>query len=75
MDTPHVGLPAAPFRALDHSEGLFLVLRHHPGWGERARRLIEGVTARLARNVPDWWSSMRGRWNCSARMRSKPDSR
>ena len=23
-----------------------------PGWGERARRLIEGVTARLARNVP-----------------------
>ncbi|MFG0232825.1 peptidase M14 [Achromobacter sp. 413638] len=33
-------------------KGFFLVLRHHPGWGERARRLIEGVTARLARNVP-----------------------
>lgn len=32
-------------------KGFFLVLRHHPGWGERARRLIEGVTARLARNV------------------------
>lgn len=34
-------------------KGFFLVLRHHPGWAERARRLIEGVTARLARNVPD----------------------
>lgn len=33
-------------------KGFFLVLRHHPGWRERARRLIEGVTARLARNVP-----------------------
>lgn len=33
-------------------KGFFLVLRHHPGWSERARRLIEGVTARLARNVP-----------------------
>ncbi|MDT4837170.1 hypothetical protein FQZ97_708940 [compost metagenome] len=33
-------------------KGFFLVLRHHPGWGERARRLIEGVTARLAHNVP-----------------------
>ena len=33
-------------------KGFFLVLRHHPGWGDRARRLIEGVTARLARNVP-----------------------
>ncbi|MGY6270327.1 peptidase M14 [Achromobacter denitrificans] len=33
-------------------KGFFLVLRHHPGWGERARRLIDGVTARLARNVP-----------------------
>lgn len=33
-------------------KGFFLVLRHHPGWAERARRLIEGVTARLARNVP-----------------------
>ncbi|AVG40201.1 M14 family metallopeptidase [Achromobacter insolitus] len=33
-------------------KGFFLVLRHHPGWGERARRLIEGVTARLARAVP-----------------------
>lgn len=34
-------------------KGFFLVLRHHPGWREQARRLIEGVTARLARNVPD----------------------
>lgn len=33
-------------------KGFFLVLRHHPGWSERARRLIEGVTARLARKVP-----------------------
>ncbi|CUI35558.1 peptidase M14 [Achromobacter xylosoxidans] len=33
-------------------KGFFLVLRHRPGWSERARRLIEGVTARLARNVP-----------------------
>ncbi|WP_088155357.1 peptidase M14 [Achromobacter xylosoxidans] len=33
-------------------KGFFLVLRHHPGWGDRARSLIEGVTARLARNVP-----------------------
>ncbi|OXC90145.1 peptidase M14, partial [Achromobacter sp. KAs 3-5] len=33
-------------------KGFFLVLRHHPGWGDRARNLIEGVTARLARNVP-----------------------
>lgn len=33
-------------------KGFFLVLRHHSGWRERARRLIEGVTARLARNVP-----------------------
>lgn len=33
-------------------KGFFLVLRHHPGWAERARRLIEGVTARLARTVP-----------------------
>lgn len=33
-------------------KGFFLVLRHHPGWAERARRLIEGVTARLASNVP-----------------------
>ena len=33
-------------------KGFFLVLRHHPGWSERARRLIEGVTARLAHNVP-----------------------
>ncbi len=33
-------------------KGFFLVLRHHPGWGERARHLIEGVTERLARNVP-----------------------
>ncbi|NMK46538.1 peptidase M14 [Achromobacter sp. Bel] len=33
-------------------KGFFLVLRHHSGWSERARRLIEGVTARLARNVP-----------------------
>ena len=41
-------------------KGFFLVLRHHPGWGERARRLIEGVTARLARNVPGWWNSMPG---------------
>lgn len=33
-------------------KGFFLVLRHRPGWGDRARRLIEGVTERLARNVP-----------------------
>jgi hypothetical protein len=33
-------------------KGFFLVLRHHPGWGDRACRLIEGVTARLARTVP-----------------------
>ncbi len=33
-------------------KGFMLLARHHPGWGERARRLVEGVTARLARNVP-----------------------
>ncbi|WP_313461214.1 peptidase M14 [Achromobacter sp.] len=33
-------------------KGFFLVLRHHPGWSERAHRLIEGVTARLACTVP-----------------------
>ncbi|MNL65086.1 hypothetical protein D3C87_1893710 [compost metagenome] len=27
------------------------MLRHHPGWRERAHRLIKGVTARLAANV------------------------
>ena len=26
-------------------------MRHHPGWGDRARRLVAGVTARLARDV------------------------
>ena len=51
MDTPHVGYLPRHFE-LWTIRRLFLVLRHHPGWGERARRLIEGVTARLARNVP-----------------------
>lgn len=32
-------------------KGFFLVLRHHPGWRERAHRLIKGVTARLADKV------------------------
>ncbi|MBO9329056.1 peptidase M14 [Achromobacter pulmonis] len=32
-------------------KGFFLVMRHHPGWGDRARRLVAGVTARLARDV------------------------
>ena len=27
--------------------GLMLILRHHPGWGASARRLIEGVVERL----------------------------
>ena len=29
-------------------KGFFLVLRHHPGWGNRARQLLNRVTARLA---------------------------
>ncbi|MDA8411331.1 MAG: hypothetical protein M0001_13210 [Treponema sp.] len=28
--------------------GFYLVMRHHPGWGERAARLVELVTWRLA---------------------------
>lgn len=34
-------------------KGFFLILRHHPGWGERARHLLEGVTARLAQTMPE----------------------
>ncbi|MDQ2137031.1 peptidase M14 [Alcaligenaceae bacterium B3P038] len=30
-------------------KGFFLILRHHPGWGDRARALIEHVTQRLGR--------------------------
>lgn len=29
--------------------GFFLILRHHPGWGRRARQLLAGVTQRLGR--------------------------
>lgn len=29
-------------------KGFFLVLRHHPGWAEAGRQLLDGVTARLA---------------------------
>ncbi len=29
-------------------KGFFLVLRHQPGWADKTRRLLEGVTARLA---------------------------
>ncbi|WP_019938150.1 hypothetical protein [Bordetella sp. FB-8] len=34
-------------------KGFFLLLRHHPGWDDRARRLIAGVTGGLARRVPE----------------------
>ena len=33
-------------------KGFFLVLRHHPSWADKAVRLLEGVTARLAR-IPE----------------------
>ena len=52
MDAPLSGYLPRHFELWTIPKGFFLVLRHHPGWGERARRLIEGVTARLARNVP-----------------------
>lgn len=29
-------------------KGFFLILRHHPGWGDRARALIEHVTQRMS---------------------------
>ncbi|OZI31593.1 peptidase M14 [Bordetella genomosp. 10] len=34
-------------------KGFFLVMRHHPGWGGRARALVENITARLAREQPE----------------------
>jgi hypothetical protein len=33
-------------------KGFFLVLRHHPGWEDKARALLEHVSARLAARVP-----------------------
>lgn len=34
-------------------KGFFLVMRHHPGWGDQAHRLITGMTARLAQRMPE----------------------
>lgn len=33
-------------------KGFFLVLRHHPQWGGKARQLLESITSRVARTVP-----------------------
>jgi hypothetical protein len=34
-------------------KGFFLMLRHAPGWGGKARALMAGVTARLAARMPE----------------------
>ncbi|OWT75550.1 MULTISPECIES: peptidase M14 [unclassified Achromobacter] len=34
-------------------KGYFLVLRHQPGWGGKARALMENITVRLAREHPE----------------------
>lgn len=33
-------------------KGFFLVMRHHAGWADKGRALLESMTARLAKTVP-----------------------
>jgi hypothetical protein len=33
-------------------KGFFLVMRHHPGWADKARAMLEHVSAKLAAKVP-----------------------
>jgi hypothetical protein len=34
-------------------KGFFLLLRHHPGWGDKAQRLMADATRRLAERMPE----------------------
>lgn len=49
---PLTGYVPRGFEMWTVPKGFFLILRHHPGWEDRARRLLTRVTAELAR-LPD----------------------
>jgi len=46
---PLSGYLPRQFESWSLPKGFFLLLRHHPGWGEAAQQLMDSVTARVAR--------------------------
>lgn len=50
---PLAGYLPRGFESWTLPKGFFLLLRHHPGWGDKAHRLMADVTGRLAGRMPD----------------------
>jgi len=46
---PLSGYLPRQFESWTLPKGFFLLLRHHPGWGEAAQQLMDGIALRLAR--------------------------
>jgi hypothetical protein len=50
---PLAGYLPRGFESWTLPKGFFLLLRHHPGWGDKAHGLMDGLTRRLAERMPE----------------------
>ncbi|MGN6580489.1 MAG: peptidase M14 [Bordetella sp.] len=50
---PLAGYLPRGFESWTLPKGFFLLLRHHPGWGDKARALMAEATRRLAERMPE----------------------